>query len=134
MRLFGFLKKEPVSGDSEAEKILEGAENSEVLIPDHAKQEKAEESMLVQKVLVKNLFRVFSGYDVGSQIMLSGIVESGRIKKKMKTKINGKEAVVADLKAKQVSAAELLKGEEGTVFLKGKEIHYFKQNDTLEFK
>ncbi len=141
MGLFSFSKKREAVSLSAEEKILLGADNSEVLIPDHAKEKSMEEEatkvFLVnkeRKEKVPNKLKVLSVYDVGDEVLVSGIVESGKIKKKMKLVFKEKNSVVSDLKIGSNSVAELLLNEEGTVFIKGKNLHLVRRNDVLEFK
>jgi hypothetical protein len=136
MGLFDFLKKKDAAPKSEEDKILEGAEDSTVLVPNHAKVDlkKADEEVFLQKNKSSNIFHIFGLYDTGALLMLSGVVESGKLKKKMKVKVNGKELVIADLKIGANSVEELLVGEEGSIFVKSKGTPLVKYGDVLEFK
>ncbi|MFA5931593.1 MAG: hypothetical protein WC821_04770 [archaeon] len=138
MGIFDFLKQKKSESQTEADKILEGTESSEVLVPDHAKPDfdksKTEEVFLVQKKDKKSIFRVTGVYDIGSEIMVSGFVEAGKLKKKMKTKINDHDAVISDIKVGSESVLELLIKEEGKVFLRGRNLYTLKTDDVLEFK
>ncbi len=137
MGLFDFLKKNKESPSSEEDKILDGAEDSSVLIPNHAKNGvKSEEvnEVFLQKVKQSNKFKVSGVYDTGSLTMVMGFVESGKLKKKMKSKIMGKEVVIIDLKVGSNSVEELLVSEEGSIFIKSKDTPLVKYGDILEFK
>lgn len=135
MGLFDFFKKkdsDKKSFMSEEEKLLNGDTNGdEVVIPTHVK-EANEKSVL--KVSVENVFAVTGVYDIGSEVMLSGRVQSGVLKKKLKTKINDKESVLTDLKQNSSSVKQIKAGEDGTIFLKGKNLFLVKIGDVLKFK
>lgn len=138
MGIFDFLKKKNTLPETEADKILDGTESSEVLIPEHARPDfdksKTEEIFLVQKKDKKSLFRVTGVYDIGTEIMVSGFLEAGKLKKKMKTKINDHDAVISDIKVGSESVLELMAKEEGKVFLRGRNLYTLKTDDVLEFK
>jgi len=138
MGLFDFLKKKTVSPQSEEDKILAGAEDESVLIPNHVKNnlesEKEKEELFLQKAKQLNKFKVFGVYDTGTLTMISGFVEGGKLKKKMKSKLNAKELVIIDLKVGSNSVEELLANEEGSIFVKSKGTPIVKYGDVLEFK
>jgi len=73
-------------------------------------------------------------YDTGTLTMISGVVECGKLKKKMKTKVSTKDLVIADLKVGSTSVEELLLGEEGSIFVKSQVLPMIKYGDILEFK
>jgi len=136
MGLFDFMKKKKEE-PSEEDKILDGAESAGVVVPDHAKPK--EESVVSKKVASKkqqgfSIFRVTGVYAVGGDVMLSGIVEVGTIKKKMKTRIKDKDSTVLDIKIGTGSVKELPLRQEGTIFLKGKNLFLVRTEDLLEFK
>ena len=79
-------------------------------------------------------FKVIGVYDIGTEVMVSGVVQSGVLVKKMKTKINEKDALISDIKRGSDKVKELTAAEEGKIFLKGKNLFTIKQNDVLEFK
>jgi hypothetical protein len=140
MGVLSLFKKKKLAPTTEEEKILDGAESSEVLVPNHAKldtkssSEGVEVVKLVHKENQINRFRINGVYDVGLEMMISGVVESGKVRKKMKSKLNGKDAVINDIKVGSDSVEELIVHEEGTIFLRGKHLHLLKYNDLLEFK
>ncbi|MFA5126293.1 MAG: hypothetical protein WC462_04815 [archaeon] len=136
MSIFDFLRKNKQEPVTEGDKILDGAESAEILIPEHARPEsKAQaETVTVKKKDKTSSFRIFGVYDIGTEIMVSGIVETGILRKRMKTKINDKDAVLSDIKINSDSVQELLTKEEGKIFLKGKNLYTLKQDDVLEFK
>ena len=125
-----------------------------VCIPDHAKA-KIEREVLDKKVEIRkekeeqiqndfvikkklsgatNLFKVTGRYDAGSEVALSGYVESGSIREKMKTNINGTEIKVNEIRMGSQKVDELNFMEEGTLFLKGKNIPIIRYDDLLDFK
>ena len=136
MGIFDFLKKNKQEPVTEGDKILGGAESAEILIPDHARPDakKQEGPVIIKKKDKTASFKVFGVYDIGTEIMVSGMVESGILRKRMKTKINDKDAVLSDIKIGSDSVQELLMQEEGKIFLKGKNLYTLKQDDILEFK
>ncbi len=120
---------------SEEEKILEGHENGEVIIPNHVKEAKvAAAEMFLEKKNSKNVFKVTGIYDVGVHIMLTGIVSSGKLKNKMKAKVNNKDIVVEEIKIGSSVVKELLANEEGTVFVRAKHFPVIRVDDEIEFK
>ena len=125
-----------------------------VCIPDHTK-DKIEKEVLDKKIekrkdaitkkendfVIKkrisgstNLFKVTGRYDTGNEAMLSGIVESGSIRIKMKTNIEGKEIKIDEIRIGSQTIDELNIMEEGTLFLRGKNIQNIKYDDILDFK
>jgi hypothetical protein len=130
------------------------AAKQKVCIPDHAKG-KIEREVLDKKVekrkdaiakqendfIIKkringstNLFKVTGRYDTGDEIMLSGHVESGSIVEKMNTNINGTQVKITEIRIGSQKVNELNIMEEGTLFLKGKNIQNIKYDDILDFK
>ena len=138
MGLFDFLKKTKAPSDSIEEKILNGAEDSAVLIPNHAKIDlkvgEEKEGIFLKKEKPVNRFKVSGLYDTGTLTMLSGVVECGKLKKKMKAKVSTKDLVIADLKVGSTSVEELLCNEEGSIFVKSQVLPMIKYGDILEFK
>jgi|GEM_PF-2239336 len=137
-----FKKKDSVQQEqkaeaqkSEEELILEGGENSEVIIPDHVKDAKvAAAEVFLEKKSVKNIFKVTGIYDVGVHIMLTGLVLSGKLKNKMKAKVTNKDIIVEEIKIGSSTVKELLIKEEGTVFVKAKHFPIIRVDDEIEFK
>jgi hypothetical protein len=136
MGLFDFLKKQDDSKKSEEDLILEGAEDSSVLVPDHVKTgaKKSEEVLLMQKTKQINNFKVSGLYNTGSLTMISGLVQTGKLKKKMKAKFDGKEMAIVDIKIGSTSVEELILAEEGSIFVKSKGMPQIRYGDILEFK
>ncbi len=134
MDLFNFLKKNDSKKESfmtEEEKLLNEGETNGVLIPNHIKEALKKS---ISKISVENIFLVTGVYDIGTEVMFSGRVKSGVLKKKLKTKINDKESVLTDLKANSVPVKQIVAGEEGAIFLKGKNLFLVKIGDVLKFK
>jgi len=138
MGFLGIFKEKSPDSESQEEKILLGTECCDILIPDHAKPKETKTGSLKVKLVhsenTKNKFSVNGIYDIGTEIMLSGVVESGKIKKRMKTSVDSKNVVVTDIKVGSTSVTELLLHEEGTIFLKGKTMQQIKYGNVLEFK
>jgi len=125
-----------------------------VCIPDHAKakierevlnkkvekrkekEEEVQNDFVIKKKIsgATNLFKVTGRYDSGESIMLSGYVESGSIKEKMKTNINGNSIKVDEIRIGSDKVDELNYMEEGTLFVKGKNVQSVKYDDLLDFK
>ncbi|MFA6268642.1 MAG: hypothetical protein WCW13_03625 [archaeon] len=133
MGFLNFLKNKKEVPQTEADRILDGENSSEVIIPNHAKP-KEEVALVKVKPTAKAAFRVTGVYAVGGDVMLSGHSETGVIKKKMKAKIKDKESVVLDIKKGSNSVSELAPNEEGTIFLRGKNLFLVRTEDLLEFK
>lgn len=133
MGLFDFLNAKKEGPQSIEDKILEGSESSDVVIPTHVKS-KIEEKPVETKKSSKSQFYVTGVYAVGGEVMLSGYSKSGVIKKKMKAKISDKESTVHDIKIGTESVKELPEKTSGTIFLKGKNLYTVRTEDVLEFK
>lgn len=133
MGMFDFLGKKNNESLSEVDMILDSDKNPDVVIPQHAKL-KEEKSGASEKRVSKSVFVVNGVYAIGGEVMLSGSVKSGLIKKKMKTKVNDKESVVLGLKIGTNNVQQLNSGDEGTIFVKGKNLFLVKNGDLLEFK
>jgi len=141
---FDFLKKKKSSSTQEPK----------VCIPDHAKpkiekekkekiieerrieKEKKENDFVIKRKMqgATNLFKVTGRYDSAKETMLSGYVESGSIRDKMKTNINGNEIKVSEIRIGSKKVHELNIMEEGTIFVKGKNVQTVKYDDLLDFK
>ncbi len=135
MGLFDFLKNnnsKTKSSMSDEEKLLNEGDTNSVVIPNHIKQAKEKKS--AAKVIVENIFIVDGIYAIGTQVMLSGKVESGVLKKKMKTTVSGKESVLVDLKTHSSSVKQLVANDTGSIFLKGTNLFLVKIGDILKFK
>ena len=127
---------------------------SKVCIPDHAKarierdvldkkvekRKDAEDQKLNDMIIKKringstNLFKVNGRYDSGDETALPGFVESGTIMEKMKTNVNGNQIRISEIRIGSTKVSELNFGEEGTIFLKGKNLQNIKYDDLLDFK
>lgn len=141
MGLFGFGKKKEntfeennFSLNKKEEPVFGDAQKDEIIIPNHAKPVKVEKKDSVKKVSTIAQFQVNGLYDIGSQVMVSGIVSSGALRKKMKTKINGKDIPISDLKIGSDSVKEIENGFEGKIFLRAKGVFPVKDGDVLVFK
>ena len=139
MGFLDFLKKNAVEQNTEADLILDGAESSEVLIPDHAKLKiepgaSKKSFSLEKKQVIAGNFKVSGLYDTGKSLMLKGFVESGSIRKKMKSGKDKNELIIDDIKIGSDSVKELLPHEEGAILVKYKKVPFIKYGDVLEFK
>ena len=135
MGLFDFLKKKDSENEnemSEEEKLLNEGDTNSVVIPTHIKE--AEKKKVTSKIAVENIFLVTGVYAIGNQVMLSGKVQSGVLKKKLKIMVNGKESVLTDLKTHSSPVKQLIANDEGSIFLKGTNLFLVKIGDLLKFK
>ena len=127
---------------------------AKVCIPDHAKAQierevldkkvekrKEKEEEIQNEFVIKkkisgatNLFKVTGRYDFGDGIALAGHVESGSIQEKMKTNVDGNSIKVDEIRIGSQKVDELNYMEEGTLFIKGKNIQTIKYDDLLDFK
>jgi len=74
-----------------------------------------------------------TGVYVGAETMISGIVVSGKITKRMSTMLGKTTVRVSDLKKSFVSVNELRNGESGTIFSRGSTPSMLRNGDVLEF-
>lgn len=137
MKLNPFGKKElsspgTVIPDHAKKNQLE--EQSEIAFENEEPYAPAQEEKTFDKGKYKNLFRVNGMYDVGDAIMISGVVESGRIAKNMKAKKDKKEIEIKEIRINSDKMKELNEGEEGTIFVKSKQMPNVKYDNLLEFK
>jgi len=94
---------------------------------------------IIQKIEVKgrnrrNTFRVTGLYDFGSTTMLSGIVEEGQVNTKMTAKLEAKkELSIIEIKISSTKVNGLIKGEEGSLFVKSKGNPIIRYDDLIEF-
>jgi len=140
---FGFLKKkrstrqEPkVCIPDHAKPRLEKEKNEKIAQERRIEKEKLENDFIVKRKIqgATNLFKITGRYDSANEIMLSGTVESGSIREKMKTNINGNEIKITEIRIGSQKVHELNIMEEGTIFVKGKSIQNIKYDDLLDFK
>jgi hypothetical protein len=132
MGLFGLGNKKDES-KSVAELILDSTNNPDFVVPDHAKPKEVVKE-IKPVVSKKNIFIIESIYDIGTQIMVSGVLESGHLKKGLKVKIRKKEIPISDLKVGTGSVKDFVAGERGTIFLRGKDLNILRIGDGLDFK
>jgi len=79
-------------------------------------------------------FRVNGSYRVMDTLMLSGTVEEGMIRKRMKARKSGKELRVTEVRQGNEVVENLLKGEEGTIFIAAKLTPIIGFEEILSFK
>ena len=117
-----------------------------VCIPNHRKEliketttkniSKAESNSPTKDLLVtKNgTFRVMGSYRVMDTLMLSGIVEEGTIRKRMKSTKDNRTINVTEVRRGNELVENLLEGEEGTIFISSKLVPIISYEDVLSFK
>ncbi len=82
----------------------------------------------------RGMFEVSGVYCVGKTLMVSGFVESGVIKNRMKTFKGGNEMRVEEIRIGSEKVANLKAGEEGTLFVKTKNVPNIKYSEILLFE
>ncbi len=117
-----------------------------VCIPDHRKEiikeavlrklSNTESSNPTKDLLItKNgLFRINSIYRVMDTLMLSGVVEEGTIRKRMKSIKDGRTLNVTEVRRGNELVENLCEGEEGTIFVSSKLTPIIGYADILSFK
>ena len=80
------------------------------------------------------LFRVNGSYRVMDTLMLSGTVEEGTIRKRMKSIKDGKTINVTEVRRGNELVENLCEGEEGTIFVSSKLTPIIGYEDILSFK
>ncbi|MEK6958426.1 MAG: hypothetical protein AABW59_00090 [archaeon] len=117
-------------------------QKDEIIVPQHAKKPEdkvkpvdlAHVPIVQKKESQKNIFVVNGNYDIGNSMMLSGVMQSGSLSKGMKHKKDGMDLTITDIKIGSDKVKDLNLGEEGAIFVKGKNTHLVKYDDELEFK
>jgi len=74
-----------------------------------------------------------TGIYVGAETMISGIVVSGKVTRRMSTQIGKSTIHISDLKKSFAAVQELSQGESGTIFTRGSTASSLKNGDVLEF-
>lgn len=142
LEFIGEVRKEkPISGkNSLGIGVLDDNKKEErkeipVVIPEKKTIVKKEDPVYVRTESSGNKFRVSGTYDFGSSMMISGIVESGVVKPKMLSKLDSKkELLISEIKISSTKVNGLMKGEEGSIFVKTKGNPIIKYDDVLIFK
>ena len=80
------------------------------------------------------LFKVNGIYSIGPTQMLTGFLETGRLKKGMKCIVNEVNIKVTEIRKNNEKIAALLPGQEGTLMILAKKNPLLKQDDYLEFE
>jgi len=140
---FGFLKKKSSSKQEpkvcipdHAKPKLEKEANDKIIQKRRIEKDKIENDFVIKRKIegATNLFKVTGRYDSANEVMLSGFVESGSIREKMKTNVNGNDIRINEIRIGSKKVDELNIMEEGTIFVKGKNIQNIKYDDLLDFK
>lgn len=136
---FGGYKIEP----NDEEVIIPNTsrkEQSKPTVKETKKEQTAEEveEEVISNVEVRghstgNTFRITGLYDFGSSTMLSGFVEKGLIRTKMKWQNAKKEMYITEIKVSSNKVDSLIRGEEGSLFVKTKGNPIVRYDDLLEF-
>lgn len=79
------------------------------------------------------VFRVDGKYEVGNTLMISGMVESGTLKKGMKSEIGRGEIRIMELRVGSEKVDEIEENREGTIFVRARGPQNIKYGDLLEF-
>lgn len=137
----GVEKEKPISGknslgiDVLADNKKEERKETLDVIPEKKVIVKKEDPVYVRTETSGNKFRVSGTYDFGTSMMISGMVESGVIKPKMLSKLDSKkELSISEIKISSTKVNGLIKGEEGSIFVKTKGNPIIKYDDILIFK
>jgi hypothetical protein len=96
----------------------------------NSKSNNATKDLLITK---NGLFRVNGTYRVIDTLMLSGIVEEGTIRKRMKSIKDGRTLNVTEVRRGNEVVENLCEGEEGTIFISAKLIPIIGYEDVLSF-
>lgn len=81
-----------------------------------------------------SLFQVNGVYNVGPTILISGFLESGRLKTGMKAKVNEIPLKIMEVRKEREKVSDLIPGQEGTLVVSAKKSPLLKQGDFLEFE
>ena len=81
-----------------------------------------------------SLFKVSGIYSIGQTQMLTGFLETGRLRKGMKSKANEVLMKLTEIRKDGEEVKELLPGQEGTLTINAKRNPLLKQDDYLEFE
>lgn len=134
-KLFGKKKKvdadiQPIIPDHRKEKLLEQIKTVSNKTSTK-KQGKLVEIDIKEEVA---LFEVDGVYSVGNITMITGLVESGRVKRKMKTIVNELQIRVDEVRKDGEKVPSLLVGQKGTILIKSKGKPLLRKGDFLDFK
>ncbi len=115
-----------------------------VCIPEHIREKQEEVNRETRKAIelekrteiipgkTIGSFRVTGLYDVGKDFVLTGKVERGRLEKKMKSELQGKNFSLKQIEVKGLPVKLLNSGERGTIYV-DKNLIGLKTGDLLEF-
>jgi hypothetical protein len=81
-----------------------------------------------------SLFQVNGVYNVGPTILISGFLESGRLKTGMKAIVNEITLKITEVRKEREKVSDLIPGQEGTIVVSAKKSPLLKQGDFLEFE
>lgn len=120
-----------VLGDNKKQEIKE----IKVVVPEKKVIVRKEDPVYERETGVTNKFRINGTYDLGTSVMISGVVETGVVKPKMVAKIDSKkELLILEIKISSTKVNGLMKGEEGSIFVKTKGNPVLRYDDVLAFK
>ncbi len=80
-----------------------------------------------------SLFKVTGVYTVGPTQMITGFVETGRLKKGMKAIANESQLTILEVRKEMEKTDYLIAGQEGTLLIKSRKNPLLRQDDYLEF-
>lgn len=81
-----------------------------------------------------SLFKVTGIYNTGLIQMITGFVETGILKKGMKTIVDQTQLIIVETRQGMEKIDHLIAGQEGTVVIKSKKYPGLKKDDYLEFE
>jgi hypothetical protein len=81
-----------------------------------------------------SLFKVNGIYSIGPTQMLTGFLETGRLKKGMKAIVNEVNIKILEIRKNNSSVDDLLPGQEATLIISAKKNPLLRQDDYLEFE
>jgi hypothetical protein len=80
------------------------------------------------------LFKINGLYNIGPTQMINGFVETGRLKKGMKTIVNETLLTITEVRKGMEKTDYLIAGQEGTIIIKSKKNPLLRQDDYLDFE
>ena len=80
------------------------------------------------------LFEVNGVYSLSGTLMITGFVETGRLKRNMKTIVNENLVRIDEVRENRERVPSLFKGEQGTLVIKSKNNPLIRSGDFLEFE
>jgi len=124
------IKLEKMSKENAKEEMKEQSERKIKMLEANTKLKDIRQKDLIWKAY----FEVTGVYSVAKTFMVTGFLESGNIKKKMSTEIEGKKLDVTDIMIAAQKVNRLFEGQDGTLFLKCKGFPVIQRGDYLKFE